>query len=589
MEKKEVKLNVRGMSCNACEIRIEEVLSKEEGIYNVKAKRNKNMVILSYNPQKIDLERIKSLINELGYKVEGVLTNESGNLNFSFIPIFITSGVILVFFILQNKLGIHFLPVITKEMGYGILFVVGLLTSFHCVGMCGGINLTQSLHKDKNNFIPSLKYNIGRLIAYTLIGGIFGGIGTLFSLSSFSKGFIFIIAGIFMITMGLNLFGIFSLGNFLSKFFSQVYAKVNKKGKLIDPFFVGILNGLMPCGPLQGMQIYALSSGSFFTGALSMFFFALGTLPLMLGLGVLVNFLSKKVGYHMMKVSGLIVIFLGISMLSNGLALTGNPLFKEKDKNYSVAKLNGDLQTVITEIEPNRYPPIVVEKGKPVKWIIKVSEENLNSCNNAIVIPALGIEKRLIPGENIIEFTPTNEGNIYYSCWMGMISSTIKVVNNINQSDIVVEENIGGGGSCCASGNIGRYSGGKLPLDSIGIAKIKDGFQEVVINVDENGYSPSVIVLQKNIQAKIIFNPKKLTSCNYVVIFPEYRGRLDLSVGQWETPLLNVSEDFTFTCWMGMLNGYAKVVEDLRKVDIQKIQKELENYRSPRAGGCCGG
>ncbi len=588
MEKRELNLDVSGMSCNACEIRIEEVLSKEEGIYRVKAKKNKNLVVLNYDPQKIDLERIKTLINELGYKVEGILDSENKNSILSIIPTLIVGGLLILFFILQNRFGIHLLPVITPEMGYGILFIVGLLTSFHCVGMCGGINLTQSLQKDKNNLTGSLKYNTGRLISYTLIGGLFGGIGKIFSLSSFSKGFIFIIAGIFMITMGLNLFGIFSFGNFLSKIFSRFYGRMNK-GKLIDPFFVGLLNGLMPCGPLQGMQIYALSTGSFLIGGLSMFFFALGTFPLMLGLGVLANFLSRKFSEKMMKVSGLVVIFLGISMFLNGLTLTGNPLLKGKEKNYSIARINDNVQTVITEIEPNRYQPIVVEKGKPVKWIIKADEKNLNSCNNAIVIPALGIEKRLVPGENVIEFTPTNEGNIYYSCWMGMISSTIKVVNNINQSDIVVEENTGGGGTCCAGGNTGRYSDGKLPLDTIGIAKIRDGFQEVVINVDENGYTPSVIVLQKNIKAKIIFNPKKLTSCNYVVVFPEYRGKLDLSVGQWETPLLNVSEDFTFTCWMGMLNGYVKVVDDLKKVDIERIKKELENYRSSVRGGCCGG
>ncbi len=588
MEKRELKLNVSGMSCTACEIRIEEVLSKEEGIYRVKAKKNKNLVILTYDPQKIDLERIKTLINELGYKVEGVLESENKNSILSIIPTLIVGGLLILFFILQNRFGIHLLPVITPEMGYGILFIVGLLTSFHCVGMCGGINLTQSLQKDKNNLTGSLKYNTGRLISYTLIGGLFGGIGKIFSLSSLSKGFIFIVAGIFMITMGFNLSGIFSSGNFLSKIFSRVYGRMNK-GKLIADVFVGLLNGLMPCGPLQGMQIYALSTGSFLIGALSMFFFALGTFPLMLGLGVLANFLSRKFSEKMMKVSGLVVIFLGISMFLNGLTLTGNPLLKGKEKNYSVAKINDNVQTVTTEIEPNRYQPIVVEKGKPVKWIIKADEKNLNSCNNAIVIPALGIEKRLVPGENVIEFTPTNEGNIYYSCWMGMISSTIKVVNNINQSDIVVEENTGGGGSCCAGGNTGRYSDGKLPLDTIGIAKIRDGFQEVVINVDENGYTPSVIVLQKNIKAKIIFNPKKLTSCNYVVVFPEYRGKLDLSVGQWETPLLNVSEDFTFSCWMGMLNGYVKVVDDLKKVDIERIKKELENYRSSVRGGCCGG
>ena len=173
-----------------------------------------------------------------------------------------------------------------------------------------------------------------------------------------------------------------------------------------------------------------------------------------------------------------------------------------------------------------------------------------------------------------------------------MISSTIKVVKDISQSSVITESEIPklgkNQGSCCAVGNSGKYAGGSLPLDNIAIAKIKDGIQEVIIDVDENGYTPSVVVLQKNINAKIKFNPKRLTSCNYIVIFPEYRGKLDLSVGQWETPLLAVSQDFTFTCGMNMLFGYAKVVDDLKKVNLEQIKKELENYRAPNSGGSCG-
>jgi len=395
-----------------------------------------------------------------------------------------------------------------------------------------------------------------------------------------------------LLGIGMNLLGIFSFSSFVSKLFASLYDRINPKGRKLSPFVVGLLNGFMPCGPLQGMQMYALSTGSFIIGSLSMFFFALGTFPLMFFLGALTSFLSKEFAGSMMKLSGIIVIFLSITMFSNGLTLTGNPFLNRNEKNFNVAELKENIQIVITEIEPNRYPPIVVQKGVPVRWIIKTREENLNSCNNAIVIPAYNIEKKLQVGENIIEFTPTNEGNIYYSCWMGMISSTIKVVKDIIQSSVITESEIPqlgkNQGSCCAVGNSGKYAGGSLPLDKIGIAKIKDGIPEVIIDVDENGYTPSVVVLQKNINAKIKFNPRRLTSCNYIVIFPEYRGKLDLSVGQWETPLLAVSQDFTFTCGMNMLFGYAKVVDDLKKVNLEQIKKELENYRAPNSGGCCG-
>jgi len=60
------------------------------------------------------------------------------------------------------------------------------------------------------------------------------------------------------------------------------------------PFTVGLLNGLMPCGPLQAMQIYALSTGNPLKGALSMLLFSLGTVPLMFGLGALGSLLSRR-------------------------------------------------------------------------------------------------------------------------------------------------------------------------------------------------------------------------------------------------------------------------------------------------------
>jgi len=163
-----------------------------------------------------------------------------------------------------------------------------------------------------------------------------------------------------LLGIGMNLLGIFSFSSFVSKLFAGLYDRINPKGRKLSPFVVGLLNGFMPCGPLQGMQLYALSTGSFIIGSLSMFFFALGTFPLMFFLGALTSFLSKKFAGSMMKLSGIIVIFLSITMFSNGLTLTGNPLLNRNEKNFNVAELKENIQIVITEIEPNRYPPIVV-------------------------------------------------------------------------------------------------------------------------------------------------------------------------------------------------------------------------------------
>ncbi len=82
---------------------------------------------------------------------------------------------------------------------------------------------------------------------------------------------------------------------------------------------------------------------------------------------------------------------------------------------------------------------------------------------------------------------------------------------------------------------------------------------------------------------------KKFTSF-YIVVFPEFEGQLNLSRGETETPPIEVEQDFTFQCWMGMLHGYVKVIDDLNKVDTDSIKKEIGAYRpAGGGGGCCGG
>jgi hypothetical protein len=96
------------------------------------------------------------------------------------------------------------------------------------------------------------------------------------------------------------------------------------------------------------------------------------------------------------------------------------------------AVVQGDEQVISTTFSSRRYVPVTVQVGVPVKWTISVEPGNLNGCNRAMVIPKFGIRKRLQGGETVVEFTPTETGNIDYSCWMGMIRSTITVVENFS-------------------------------------------------------------------------------------------------------------------------------------------------------------
>lgn len=97
--------------------------------------------------------------------------------------------------------------------------------------------------------------------------------------------------------------------------------------------------------------------------------------------------------------------------------------------------LVGDTQEIVTILEASSYPTLVVKNGVAVKWVIIATAETLNSCNNEIVIPSLNLSIPLVIGENIIEFTPTESGTFDYSCWMGMIQSSITVVDDLDDYD----------------------------------------------------------------------------------------------------------------------------------------------------------
>lgn len=97
------------------------------------------------------------------------------------------------------------------------------------------------------------------------------------------------------------------------------------------------------------------------------------------------------------------------------------------------AIVNDGIQIVSTTLDRGIYDPVIVQTGIPVKWTITANDGDLNSCNNKMLIRSYGVEQKLLVGENVVEFTPTKAGTINYSCWMGMVGSTITVVDDINQ------------------------------------------------------------------------------------------------------------------------------------------------------------
>lgn len=204
------------------------------------------------------------------------------------------------------------------------------------------------------------------------------------------------------------------------------------KVKTSNSFIIGLLNGLMPCGPLQAMQVYALSTGSFIKGSISMFLFCLGTIPLMLGVGLIFNVVKGRKKVILNKVASVLILLLSVAMLFRGISTLGinyTALFNDYG-NYTASTIYNDYQEVKINLSYGSYDDIIVQKSKKVRLIINVSKKYLTWCNNVLLINEFNIKKNLEEGENVIEFTPEKIGTYSMNCWMNMITNNIKVIDD---------------------------------------------------------------------------------------------------------------------------------------------------------------
>ena len=361
-----------------------------------------------------------------------------------FVVILLSLGGIVLLLYLDSLIGEHTeLPLAGESLSYGLLFLAGLFTGFHCVGMCGALVVSYTVDAAKHSassYWAHAFYGLGKTLSYTAIGAAFGALGAIISFTPFLRGVAGIAAGIFLLLFGLGMLNVFSgLSRFRIKapaFLMRFIGRGVKRRS--HPFVIGLLNGLMIiCGPLQAMYILAAGTGSPVEGAKLLFVFGLGTLPVMLGFGVLTSTLSARVAPKLIRASGAIVIALGAIMLNRGLSMTGsgydfNSLaarFSEGATPKVAVEATGTagIQTIRMQVTAKGYEPdhFTLRKGVPVRWVIE--GKKVTYCNHRIAVPSLNLEFDIHEGENVIEFTPDRAGVIPWSCWMGMIPGVFLV------------------------------------------------------------------------------------------------------------------------------------------------------------------
>ncbi|AWW00526.1 sulfite exporter TauE/SafE family protein [Arcticibacterium luteifluviistationis] len=215
----------------------------------------------------------------------------------------------------------------------GSAFIMGLIGSLHCAGMCGPLTLLLPNDKKKypTFFAGRTLYNIGRIFTYALLGLVIGFIG--------QNTTFFISKGVLSVWLGLIIIiGLFVSGNFIhNKFFYNALSRFTSKLKsgfrksfdanyFTGQFIFGVINGLLPCG-----LVYAALAGAFIqlnplTGAAFMALFGLGTLPMMLSISLGSGWIKKRFGNRIKNIIPVTYALLAVWLIFRGIT-TQNPDF----------------------------------------------------------------------------------------------------------------------------------------------------------------------------------------------------------------------------------------------------------------------
>ncbi|MBF0328224.1 MAG: sulfite exporter TauE/SafE family protein [Nitrospirae bacterium] len=218
------------------------------------------------------------------------------------------------------------------EMNFVLALTAGFLGGFgHCIGMCGPVVASYSLHLDMpgmkaHRMLSHLLYNAGRIMTYVFIGSVMGAAGQFLSVGSRIanlQNVVAVGAGILMVLMGMDIAGLFNFIKPLEKKNTVVLgmAKAVLEGFSIWRYFtLGLVMGFIPCGISYSIFIAAAASGSIFTGIMTAFFFGLGTLPSLFAFGSLISFIGSEIRGWLYRLSGAVVMGMGVYWLVRGIS-----------------------------------------------------------------------------------------------------------------------------------------------------------------------------------------------------------------------------------------------------------------------------
>lgn len=347
---KQVELKVTGMQCTGCEQSIEDAILILPGIVKVKANYVEKTAIIDFDDAVVQQQDFQQALEKKGYDIEQEKPKKKSY--------FLHTVIFIILLLLVGGVAFwgkslmpELIPQLNAQMSDIMLFTIGFLTGFHCIGMCGSFVISYSSQEmSKTRAILShLAYGIGKTASYSAIGAGFGLLGAAITITAHMKGIAAIFASVFLVIYGIKMLDLFpSLRKFTLRLPKAFTKEVNSNIKAQrSPLVIGLLTGfLLGCGPLQAMYIMAAGTGSPQEGASLLFFFGIGTLVPLLGFGFFANLLSRNTIHDLVRVSGVLVIVMGIMMANRGLKLTKS--------GYDFNSVKSSLQQKIQSIDSGK-------------------------------------------------------------------------------------------------------------------------------------------------------------------------------------------------------------------------------------------
>lgn len=339
-------------------------------------------------------------------------------------------------------------------MNLWLIFLTGLTVGgLTCLAVQGGLlaSLIASRESEetkvnknkKTTILPTLVFLASKLLSHMVLGLSLGMFGKAVGINQQAQIIMQALAGFYMLLVALNLLNIHPIFRYAvlqpPRFLLKRIRNQSKSKEVFAPALLGGMTVFIPCGTTLAIEALAVSSANPFIGAAIMASFVLGTMPLFFGLGWITGFLGDNYRTIFLRITAVILIYLGITSINGSFIASGIPINSKTISEKVKSVINADQNNKYTKIPVTQnvdiivtaggYNPsyIKVRKGVPVN--LRLIGMNNYSCASAFRIPAFNISKNLGPNEKFtVSFTPQNKGKIIYTCSMGMYSGVIDVI-----------------------------------------------------------------------------------------------------------------------------------------------------------------